>query len=377
MARAKQIISEVESLDEQGRGILRVGEQRLALFGTIPGESIAYQPEIRPSSGKKSWKILKPSPDRREPPCPYFGECGGCQLQHMNEARQLLEKEHWLRALFRGELPDDCVYPVIASPKALHYRRRVQFQISPQAQVGFFAEGSHQVVPVESCAIAQEEINRKIPELRKMASELLQARERPSLLQLEVTVDEWGRAVVDPNGEERNFIQVNPEANQSLLEFLKKTFAELAPRRVLELYAGEGNLSFALAEGIQHWTAVESSAPAVGLARAEAMRRGLTMEWLEGDASANFKKCSAREGAWDLLLLDPPRQGAEAVMEILGHSSISKLLYVSCNPLTLKRDWRRLKAFGFKLRFLQPLDFFPQTMHLETVLFAERSDLKS
>jgi len=365
----KPIKIKIESLDSQGHGEFLWEGEKYALPGTIPGERIALNLPAGPKSlsriKKKSWSLLEASPDRRPAPCPYFGECGGCQLQPMTEERQLLEKKAWLQDLFRDLLPQEKVPPLIASPQSLGYRRRVQFQAGPQGAIGFFAEGSHRVVPIEACLLAADEINRSIPELRKRAEAALTVRNRPNLLSFEVTLDDTGKLVIQKDREERSFLQANPGANEKLLEYLKQRIQALQAKRVIELYAGEGNFTFSLANSAEQWWAVESNPSSLKNAREKAQPPSL--RWAEGDAALVLKKILSSPSNWDLVLLDPPRQGAQEVVELLATSLLPHILYVSCNPLTLKRDAKKLCDAGYILESLQGFDFFPQTMNLETL----------
>jgi tRNA/tmRNA/rRNA uracil-C5-methylase (TrmA/RlmC/RlmD family) len=304
------------------------------------------------------------SPDRADPLCPYFGRCGGCQLQNLAYSRQLAEKEKWLRHLARGLVPEDKIRPIIPSPAPYHYRRRVQFQVGPEGEVGFFAFHSQQVVDVRECVIADPAINHVLPEVRKQAREILASPRRPTLLSFEVTVEANGKTHIRPQGAERSFLQVNPAANEALLQLLQTLLRETAPQTVLELFAGEGNLTSALARVAKKWTAVEANPAAVRSGREQHACDHVT--WIQGDAAKVLAHEARRGPPVDFVLLDPPRQGAKECMPTLVKWRPPAVLYVSCNPQTLMRDLRVLTRGGYEMTLLQPFDFFPQTTHLET-----------
>ncbi len=305
-----------------------------------------------------------------QPPCPYFGECGGCQLQHWSYAGQLKEKESWLKNLAKGLVSEEKIRPIFPSPKEYGYRSRVQFQVNPRGEVGFYALNSQRVVPIERCLIAEDAINQAIPQARKMALELVKSRRRPSLLKLEVTVDSAGRVEIAAGEEERSFLQVNAGANAKLIEFLGEMLRGLVPRRVLELYAGEGNLSAALTPGIPDWVAVESNPAAVKKAR----ERRSSVRWLQGDAGKVLKKLMQQRETFDLALLDPPRRGAGDCLPMLAKMDIPHLLYISCHAPALMTDLKRLMKDGYEIEWIQPIDFFPQVLQLESIVLCSRSN---
>ncbi len=323
-------------------------------------------------SPTQSWREQDLGPDRVEPPCPYFGKCGGCQLQHMNEARQLIEKEKWVREIFQGMIPEEKIHSMIPSPKNWNYRRRVQFQISPDGEVGFYGWGSQKVVPIKECLIADERINAAIPMVQNKAAEFLSTNKKPAELSYEVTVQENEEVEIQRRGTDRQFLQVNPEANQMLQEFLHASLEKNPPRSVLELYAGSGNLTYALADEKISWTAVESNPLAVEEGRRKLGEKKDSIEWVL-DSSAKFLKTKIKKlPSFDLVLLDPPREGAGEIIPYLLQLKTSKICYVSCHPLSLKRDLKKLLAGGYGVEEMQPIDFFPQTMQVELVVAIKR-----
>jgi len=369
-------VSKIIELDSEGRGVAMAGTDRRAVPYVIPGEPV----RIHPKPGKKAdaplslgeVEIVNPSPDRVIPPCPYFGECGGCQLQHISLPRQLQEKQRWLQRLLVNAVPAEQILPVIASPEELHYRRRVQFQVGPRGEVGFYAPHSQRVVGIDRCLIAREEINQKIVDLRKLAAEALAAPRRPTLLSYEATLDEHGQVQIGEPGQERNFLQINAGANQLLRDYLKSIFAAKPAGSVLELFSGDGNLTFALRDHAKFWIAVESNAKALAYARAADPQK--RTEWVQGDVDRYLSKFSGQNRPIDTVLLDPPRQGLTGMMEKILAIHPARVVYVSCNPAVLKKDLPVLLRKDYDLEQLQPFDFFPQTMHLETVcVLARRS----
>ncbi len=283
----------------------------------------------------------------------------------MSEARQRAEKDRWLKGLLRGIVPEERIRPCIPSPKSFHYRSRVQFQIGRNGEVGFFAFHSQRVVGIDRCLITREEINRRIPDIAKQAREILASPRRPTLLHFEATLEDAGRVTIRTQDEERSFVQVNAEANQLLQDFLREQIALSRPAKVLELYAGDGNLSTALADLTQEWVALEANPFAVN--RAKLRGASSQIQWVQGEVGQEVRRLSKKNAAFDLVLLDPPREGAGKILPELFSLKPREIHYVSCNPLTLSEDLKALVRGGYQVAALQPFDFFPQTMNLETV----------
>lgn len=368
---------EIESLDEQGRGLARADKKVLKIPYVIPGEKIRIVahdlsgftvPKRMPALN--SFEILSASPDRVDPPCPYFTHCGGCQLQHMKVERQMLEKERYLQGLFAEVVPIEAIRPILSSPRAWNYRRRIQLHAGPRGEVGFYAPLSHQVVDIQSCRIAEEALNRKLEDIRKTVQSDLAKERRPTLLTYELTLKPDGKVEIRHFEEKkRSFLQINLGANERLLQFLRGVFKEMVPQNVLELFAGEGNLTYSLLEGVAKWTAVESNAPAVAAAKKHP--QAARVNWMEGEAVRVLAKLPKSD--YDVVLLDPPREGAPTCVKPLSDSQIPALIYVSCSPHALLKDLKGLIKGGYRIEWLQPFDFFPQTMHLETVALLVRS----
>ncbi|MDL1873368.1 class I SAM-dependent RNA methyltransferase [Deltaproteobacteria bacterium PRO3] len=348
----------IAGLDEGGRGVALIDGEKAIVPFSIPGETWRVAPQAT---------LLEPSPDRVAPPCPYFGRCGGCQLQHMSEGRQLAEKQRWLAATLARIVPPEKIRPPIPSPKHWHYRRRIQLHVGPKGEVGFYAHRSREVVPIDACRIADPALNAKLLEVKRRAQSVLQGTKKPASLTFELTLQEDGSVEIRQDGEERSFLQVNPEANQRLIEVLQGALAALRPRRVLELFAGSGNLSFPLAVPGVDWLAVESNPRAGEEGRRRSEQEG-RVQWRLGQAAKTAEKLYQSGERFDLVILDPPRGGAEDCLPVFRKRRPPAILYVSCHPPALKKDLQVLVKAGYAVDWVQAIDFFPQTMNLETVV---------
>jgi SAM-dependent methyltransferases related to tRNA (uracil-5-)-methyltransferase len=364
---------EIEALDELGRGIASLGTQKVKIPFMIPGERIRVDRSfLTLLAAKKTAPLqgvewLETSPDRVDPPCPYFGECGGCQLQHTNLERQLLEKHRFLLRLFQDKVSPELILPVVPSPRPWHYRRRIQLHVGPQGEVGFFAAFSHRVVDIKTCRIAEEALNQKIEEVRKAAAQEITQQRRVNLITYELTFKPDGKVEIYKGEIKRRFLQANPFANQKLLQWMQGIFSQISPQNVLELFAGDGNFSYALRDRAQAWTAVEANPAAVE--RAKQHPNAARMRWIASESAKALRGVKPDE--YDLLVLDPPREGAWECIKSIKDLKFSRVIYISCAPLSLLKDLKGLLG-SYEVEQMQPFDFFPQTMHLETVAVLRR-----
>lgn len=298
------------------------------------------------------------------PRCPVFGRCGGCQLQHLSYAAQLDWKMRRVREALSAalDLTDVTFLPILPAPSTWFYRRRAQFQVG-QGQTGFFSEATHTLVPVETCYIVHEKINESLQRLR--ASSAVHPMQRIELMwnDRRQTVDHYGAGAANTF-----FTQVNPEQNDRLRQVLFDWMDDLKGKRVLELYAGAGNFTIPLAERGATVTAVESSEAAVAVGSKQS--KGLSVTWIGRSARHALKEALAEKPRprYEVGLLDPPRGGAAPCIPLLDQLAPQRLFYVSCNPHALAGDLKQLLAFGhYRLERVQPIDFFPQTQHVEVV----------
>lgn len=377
-------------------------------------------------------RIVDPSPVRRAPPCPHFGTCGGCQWQHLPYAEQLRSKDRSFRGFLKSRLglgEHGLFREPIPSPVEWGYRNRVGLKVRAlegAVGVGYFAAGTHRLVPIQDCPIADVTIREVLPLLRKFLDSFQPA--RGSLPQFDLQVDSrerlWGvvhllrdlspaeaedlRTFSARNGfaglfiqtgrkhtlrhlhgrEPRlpyriqvggrtlelevspgTFVQANGAVNQALVEVVGELAPTYRSRSVLDLFAGAGNFTLPLALTAGEVVGVEGYPPAARDGEHNAKVNGLSrvrMLSLEaGEALQTLKREGYRPA---LTLLDPPREGAVGVLDDLADLSPEHILYVSCSPPTLARDLRVLAGRGYRVEWVRAADMFPQTAHLEALV---------
>jgi 23S rRNA (uracil1939-C5)-methyltransferase len=372
------------------RGEAVAHHEGLAIF--VPLAAPNERLRVRVIERKKKYaravveSILKPSPSRREPPCQYFGSCGGCQLQHINYLAQLESKVGFVRdALERiGGVKWPHQIP-IRHARELGYRSRAQIKVDHNNRhVGFNRASSTEVCDIETCSVLVPELDEALQTIRRKLG--CSNSEHQSLIrsQIEIAAGDSG-VTSEPatNGLPQGYIQREIrgttyrfgaatffQANPWLLEQLVEDALNNQSGDVaLDLYAGVGLFSLQLAKRFNRVIAVEADQAAVEFARANVAANGfVNIEFHQSAVESWITELlrTSRIRA-DLLVLDPPRGGASEVLSGLIELAPSRITYVSCDPTTLARDLRVLLVSGYEISGITALDLFPQTYHIETV----------
>ncbi len=340
----------------------------------LPGEQIAVEVVHRRRSFARGRIIalLTPSPERVQPQCPHFGVCGGCEWQHIAYAAQVRYKTAIVREQLEriGKLRQPLVRQCIPCPLPYGYRNRIQLVADVDGRFGYRARGTHQIVPITACPIADATINRLLEERlpqQSVARADLRAFDDGARLVAEsepvgwITVGPWRYRV---SGDV--FFQVNTAMAWQLVQEVMRALAVQPGDRVLELYCGVGLFTLPIASAGARVLAVEVNPRAVADAQHNLAAYGFSASCvIAADAADVLRTECAR---WDAVLVDPPRAGLErTAIAALLQLRARRVVYVSCEPSTLARDAHVLTSHGYRLNYAQPLDLFPQTHHVETV----------
>ena len=359
---------EITDLAFGGEGVGRVGEFVVFIPFTAPGDVVeAKLTEVKKSFGRAELvKIITGSSERVTPKCTYFGECGGCQYQHIDYAAQLRWKHRQISELFRrvGGFDPSVVQGVIPCPNPYHYRNRilVRSQWNKPAQklnLGFMRTDCGLVCDIESCAIAEPSLNEAITQWRRNPPPKGGIK---TVLRMEAP----GWEVPEHSFFQNNFLLL-PE----LVRVVKERLRSHGAQHLVDAYCGVGFFSIEVADAVESFVGVELDAPAIRAARRNQESRGIRNgSYVAGDTDQVLPSLLAK---WNptqtAVLLDPPRVGCRPPsLEVLRRTGPGQILYVSCHPATLARDLKILCADGrYRLETVIPLDMFPQTQHVECV----------
>lgn len=428
----------IESLDHEARGIARDAGKVVFIEGVLPNEIVSYTPlrNKKNFSLAKLARMEKESASRISPRCASFGVCGGCSLQHLEPGAQVAVKQRILEDALHyiGKVDAEVILPAIQGP-AWGYRSRARFSVrfvekKGKALVGFHEKNSRYIADMATCPILPERAERLLEPLQRLITALSIKNRIP---QIELAMGEADLVIVirileglndndeamivrfaeqhaieiylQPRGPDSaspffpqtphaleyalpefdlrirfhptEFTQVNHEVNRVLV---RRAISLLDPQpgeRIADLFCGLGNFSLAIARRGAQVLGIESSAALVRRAKSNADLNGLgeRADFVEADLFVESGALS-RWGRFDGVLIDPPRDGAIAVVKALedGAATLRRIVYVSCNPATLARDAAVLVHLkGYALRAAGVVNMFPHTSHVESIALFERA----
>jgi 23S rRNA (uracil1939-C5)-methyltransferase len=425
----------ITDLSHDGRGVARIDNKATFVSGALPGERVLlkYRKRHRNYDDAEIVSVIEASPDRVEPKCRHFGQCSGCSLQHMAPEAQIAAKQRVLAENFEriGKVtPENWLPPLADQP--WNYRRKGRFSVrfvnkKDRVLVGFREESNPRfVADIDVCEVIHPALGPKVGLLATLIQSLEAARDIPQIEfaagddtvalvfrhlsplsdgdrgKLTAFAQAHGFAIylqpgnhstVQPLWPESprlqfaipadnvtldflplDFVQVNAGMNQLMLA---RTLAllDLQPTdKVLDLFCGLGNFTLPMARHAAEVVGVEGEHGLVQRAAENAARNGIS--------NASFRVANLFDDqrnepwakqAWDKILLDPPRAGADKVLEYLPRKGTNRIVYVSCHPGSLARDAGILvEKHGFRLVSAGVMDMFPHTAHVESIALFER-----
>tara|TARA_B110000003_G_scaffold55640_1_gene55659 strand:+ start:1439 stop:2746 length:1308 start_codon:yes stop_codon:yes gene_type:complete len=426
---------EINDLLHDGRGVGRINGKAFFVEGALPGEDVEFRVinEKRNFAEARLTKVLSASQYRTEPECRYFSKCGGCSLQHLQHSEQIeFKKQQILNSVQRlGIKPENTLGSLVGPHWKYRRRARLAVQRARDGQflVGFRNPGSNRIEPIASCLVLDKSLDAllmalpsilnalaadiKIFEIELVAADNALAvaveasrslfdGELTSVLKAldvvaEMTTQLWWKA--SKNGrfsrvddgedglyfgvkddiklsfEPGQFIQVNDSINRSMIEQMLALVSVENTGVAIDLFCGSGNLSLPLAKQFNQVIGVEGLASLVVAANGNARSNAIdNTQFVVADLNdaASLKKVSKIASSIDLIVLDPPRNGAVAIMPWVAKSGTKQIIYISCHASTMVRDADFLIRAGYKLKNLGVMDMFPHTAHVESMALFEK-----
>jgi 23S rRNA (uracil1939-C5)-methyltransferase len=421
----------IEGLGSSGEGVGNLGGLKVFVEGALPEEEIEIELAEKKSNyalGKLK-RLIKASPHRTQPVCPIFDQCGGCQIMHLQEQAQLQAKrQRVIDALKRIAHLNPPVEPCVSSPQFLHYRNKIQLPLiweNGQCQLGLYRRQSHEIIPIETCAIqcrqgeeilkavkpllscsdiryllirnairtqeallifvthgrASQELKiwserhmHKFPYVKGileniqpkptntiLGTTLLQLAGRPYIY--EKILDKTFRISAP------SFFQVNVEQAENLYQKTMEIAQLETTDVVIDAFCGVGAFALFAADHSKQVIGIECVTHAIADARENALINQKNVQFFCDSAEKRIPFCPKP----DVIFLNPPRKGCEpSLLKQIHKWEVQKILYVSCDPATLARDLRHLCDHGYRVETVQPFDMFPQTMHVETVVLLKK-----
>ncbi len=360
----RKIILKVYDFANGGYAVGHLDKKVVFARFALPGETVEAEIIVE----KKSYlmaqvlKVLEPSPYRIDPKCTCYFACGGCDLQHADYEYQLkLKQTVFINTLKRvGGIERKETPKIEPSPKQWNYRKRVEFKCK-NGNWGFYKKSTNDFVTVNECKVADEKINKFIQNKRCRRETKIQ-------------IDDFGNINTDEMMMNLNllhplfykkdaFTQINREVNLKMLGDLLSEIKTLKPTKILELFSGIGNFTIPLAIEGYEILAVEINPSAIS-----SLKRNINTFGLRNISIAkrNLFEQFKIKGEFDVVILDPPRNGAKEVARWLLKKKIEYIIYISCEPATLSRDLKILKD-RYTLIKSKLYDMFPHTHHIESM----------
>jgi 23S rRNA (uracil1939-C5)-methyltransferase len=422
----------VHALDAGGHGIARNPEGKVVFVeGALGGETVdALVTRSKPKfDTARTIAVLKESSGRRAPPCPYYENCGGCAIQHADARTQVAAKQRWLEDCLEriGKVEPECMLaPIYGEEWGYRSRARLSVRYVEKkggALVGFRERRSTYVTDIQGCIVLPPHVSALIPGLRELIGKLSVPDRLP---QIEVAVGDEAvvlvfRHLLPLNGQDQallrefaeanlvqvwlqsrgldsaalfhpvpapelfyalpefgvriafqptDFTQVNHAVNRLLVSRAVRLLDPQPGERIGDLFCGLGNFTLPIAMRGAQVIGIEGSAALVERARQNAAANGLVAQFETGNL---FEPNLAPYGAFDKLLLDPPREGAIELVKALPDAWPRRIVYVSCDAATLARDAGVLvNTKGFRLAAAGVVNMFPHTAHVESIALFER-----
>lgn len=420
------IEAKVLALGHSGDGVVEHEGRKLYVPYAAPGDVL----ELNASEGGDRAairRILTPAAIRAAPPCPHFGDCGGCALQHLADPYVAeWKRQQVIDALAHRGLTDICVRNILTMPPAA--RRRAAFTASRNdggIEIGFHAAMSKRLIPISACAVLDPRIVRALPGLAQMLRPLLRAGQTARLLAtqtqtgLDVDVQTGSGRKAGPGLRVRSllaaavekldlarlsldgvillerrkpliligdvqispppgaFLQASSEAQNALIQLVLEALGPQAlsakRARVLDLFAGCGTFTFPVAPHVRVH-AVEGDASMIAAIRTAANQaQGLKQIEVSHRDLQRSPLLAEELSPYAAVIFDPPRAGAKTQAAQIAASSVGRVIAVSCAPATFARDARTLVDAGFQLRWAAPVDQFRWSAEVELVALFERS----
>ncbi len=412
---------EILRFDHHGEGVALEGEKPVYISGALPGEKVIVQliENKRHYAKAKLIKILQESPERIAPFCAHYGICGGCQLQHLNHEAQIEAKQETLRQITKKITPNllPLMPPVICSSKG--YRRRARFSVkvnkTGHLEMGFRQRNSKEIVTLTQCPVLEPCIEALIPSLYALLDslkgrriighiELVSAEPQAALLVRTVKIlhkqdkkqlhffakehdlilylQEEDAAPVRLYGERpfycikdlklqfepQDFIQVNKRVNEKMVSQALEWLAIEPEDKVLDLFCGLGNFSLPLSQKAAQLVGIEGVEAMVERAENNGKINALqNLHFYHSNLEDDPNNTFWGKQKYHKILLDPARAGALELMRYVAKTGATRIVYVSCNPISLARDAQILINQGYRLEKMGMLDMFPHTGHLESM----------
>ena len=385
----KKLVVKIENLDHFGRGIAKVNNMPIFVENSLIDEEV----EIIVTKEKKNYmegivdKYIKTSPIRVVSKCPYYDNCGGCDLLHLSYEEQLKYKENKVKEIIKKFSDLECVNSIVGS-KQFNYRNKITLQVNKE--IGYFKKKTNDIIAIDKCLLVDDKINKIIVELKKLdiskinkivirvtnlESMVVFYGNITSKINLDVDTIIVNNKVIKGNGyikeninglnfiiSPTSFFQVN---NIGMINIYNKVLNYIDGGNVLDLYCGTGTIGIYVSKKANNVLGIELNKEAIKDAQINKKLNNIkNIDFISGDVGTILSRNNFKA---DIVIVDPPRAGLDSnsINNIIKINP-NKIIYVSCDPVTLARDLNILKEY-YDVLEITPFDMFSNTYHVECV----------
>ena len=402
----------IDRLDHQGRGIGKIDNKTIFVYDALPNELVDVEIvfENKKIMEGKVIKYLKISPKRIEPICPYFKECGGCDLMHINYDEELKYKENKVKQIVEkfSSIDKNVIKQIVGNDNDF-YRNKSTLHVN--CKVGYYSKKSKNIVPIDKCYIVDEKINEILNILKQLdLKNIYEVVVRTSkylddsmiILKINNSINQniidrlkeitnniiiyqnkkyttlYGNGYIyDMIGEYKfkispdSFFQVNTKQAKKLYDKVLEYLEPTSNDKVLDLYCGTGTIGIYISKYVKEVKGIEINKYAV--------KDAFINEEINKINNINFECLDASDISkvkekFDKIIVDPPRNGLDKkTIEYLIKSNVKRIVYVSCDPVTLTRDLELLKDY-YDISEITPVDMFSRTYHVENVTLLKKKE---
>lgn len=383
----KKLVVKIENLDHFGRGIAKVNNMPIFVENSLIDEEV----EIIVTKEKKNYmegivdKYIKTSPIRVVSKCPYYDNCGGCDLLHLSYEEQLKYKENKVKEIIKKFSDLECVNSIVGS-KQFNYRNKITLQVNKE--IGYFKKKTNDIIAIDKCLLVDDKINKIIVELKKLdiskinkivirvtnlESMVVFYGNITSKINLDVDTIIVNNKVIKGNGyikeninglnfiiSPTSFFQVN---NIGMINIYNKVLNYIDGGNVLDLYCGTGTIGIYVSKKANNVLGIELNKEAIKDAQINKKLNNIkNIDFISGDVGTILSRNNFKA---DIVIVDPPRAGLDSnsINNIIKINP-NKIIYVSCDPVTLARDLNILKEY-YDVLEITPFDMFSNTYHVE------------
>lgn len=358
--------------DHQGRGIAKINNKIVFIPNTIVGETV----KIKITINKKNYmegnvlSFLKESPIRRKNLCPYYELCGGCNLLHLPYNEQLNYKQNKINNIMKRYININFpINKIIKSDEEFYYRNKVTLHVDNNHNIGFYEKKSNKIVKIDRCLLLDKTLNDYLKKITNPCKDIILRTNN-----IEVLDDD--KSIIKNIGHYKfsvslkSFFQINDNITYKMYEKIKE-YAQATPSdNILDLYCGTGTIGIYLSKDCHEVLGIEINKQAIIDAnKNKKLNKIKNISFISSDVSNIIDNLQFKP---NIIVVDPPRAGLDnKTISTIIKFNPKRLIYVSCDPMTLARDLNKLKT-AFKIIELTPFDMFPNTYHVECVVLLEQ-----